>query len=241
MIKSAVIDIAPVLKFLPCPTPEAWIDEARKPHNLPIILVDHANNELKAAQSAMTIIGRYRTGHFRAGNRDRPEAEGGNNNTECQLKMQDQLELLNKMSRLAREELRHYEQVLAIMVRRDIPYLHLGAGRYASRLSSMIRTFEPARLVDTLIMGAFIEARSCERFSALAPWLDDELAKFYRSLLKSESRHFQDYLTLAETINEGPVDDRVALFANIEREAIESGDEDFRFHSGKPESGSKKS
>lgn len=240
MIKSAVIDIAPVLEFLPCPTPEAWIDEARKPHSLPIILVDHANNELKAAQSAMTIIGRYRTGHFRAGNRDRPAAEV-QNNTECQLKMQDQLDLLNKMSRLAREELRHYEQVLAIMVRRDIPYLHLGAGRYASRLSSMIRTFEPARLVDTLIMGAFIEARSCERFSVLAPWLDDELARFYRSLLKSESRHFQDYLTLAEAINEGPVDDRVALFANIEREAIESGDEDFRFHSGKPESGSKKS
>ena len=234
-----MIDIAPVLNFLPCPTPEAWIDEARKPHNLPIILVDHANNELKAAQSAMTIIGRYRTGYFRPGNRDRP-APKGENNTECQLKMQDQLDLLNKMSRLAREELRHYEQVLAIMVRRDIPYLHLGAGRYASRLSSLIRTFEPARLVDTLIMGAFIEARSCERFSALAPWLDDELAKFYRSLLKSESRHFQDYLTLAEAINDGPVDDRVALFANIEREAIESSDEEFRFHSGKPESGGEK-
>ena len=236
MVKFAVIDIAPVLKFLPCPTPEAWIDEARKPHSLPIILVDHANNELKAAQSAMTIIGRYRTGHFRTGNRDRPAATV-EKKPEFQLKMQDQLDLLNKMSRLAREELRHYEQVLAIMVRRDIPYLHLGAGRYASRLSSMIRTFEPARLVDTLIMGAFIEARSCERFSALAPWLDDELAKFYRSLLKSESRHFRDYLTLAEAINGGPVDDRVALFAGIEREAIESSDGEFRFHSGKPESG----
>ena len=226
-------DISHILNFLPCPTPKEWIDEAARPENLPVLLIDHANNELKAAQSAMTVIGRYRTGSFQAGRRGEPV---GGKKAEFQLNMQDQLELLNKMSRLAREELRHYEQVLAIMVRRDIPYLHLGAGRYASRLSTAIRTFEPGRLVDTLIMGAFLEARSCERFSALAPWLDDELAKFYRSLLKSESRHFQDYLMLAEAINGAPIDDRVALFARIEQEAIESSDGEFRFHSGKPES-----
>ena len=225
-------DISHILNFLPCPTPKEWIDEAGRPENLPVLLIDHANNELKAAQSAMTVIGRYRTGSFQAGRRGEPvEGKKG----EFQLTMQDQLELLNKMSRLAREELRHYEQVLAIMARRDIPYIHLGAGRYAGRLSAAIRTFEPGRLVDTLIMGAFLEARSCERFSALAPWLDDELAKFYRSLLKSESRHFQDYLTLAEAINGAPIDDRVALFAGIEQEAIESSDGEFRFHSGKPE------
>ena len=225
-------DISHILNFLPCPTPKEWIDEAARPENLPVLLIDHANNELKAAQSAMTVIGRYRTGSFQAGRRGEPvEGKKG----EFQLTMQDQLELLNKMSRLAREELRHYEQVLAIMARRDIPYSHLGAGRYAGRLSAAIRTFEPGRLVDTLIMGAFLEARSCERFSALAPWLDDELAKFYRSLLKSESRHFQDYLMLAEAINGAPIDDRVALFARIEQEAIESSDGEFRFHSGKPE------
>ena len=226
-------DISHILNFLPCPTPKEWIDEAARPENLPVLLIDHANNELKAAQSAMTVIGRYRTGSFQAGRRGEPV---GGKKAEFQLNMQDQLELLNKMSRLAREELRHYEQVLAIMVRRDIPYRHLGAGRYAGRLSTVIRTFEPGRLVDTLIMGAFLEARSCERFSALAPWLDDELAKFYRSLLKSESRHFQDYLMLAEAINGAPIDDRVALFARIEQEAIESSDGEFRFHSGKPES-----
>ena len=226
-------DISHILNFLPCPTPKEWIDEAAKPDNLPVLLIDHANNELKAAQSAMTVIGRYRTGSFQAGRRGEPV---GGKKGAFQLTMQDQLELLNKMSRLAREELRHYEQVLAIMARRDIPYVHLGAGRYAGRLSAAIRTFEPGRLVDTLIMGAFLEARSCERFSALAPWLDDELAKFYRSVLKSESRHFQDYLTLAEAINGAPIDDRVALFAGIEREAIESSDGEFRFHSGKPES-----
>lgn len=226
--------LEPILEFLPCSTPEAWIDEARQSHNLPIILIDHANNELKAAQSAMAIISRYRTGRYRGG-RDKPEDSADEEKKGFRLKAQDQLDLLNKMSRLAREELRHYEQVLAILARRGIPYQHLAAGRYAGRLSSAIRTFEPGRLVDTLIMGAFIEARSCERFAALAPWLDEELARFYRSLLKSESRHFQDYLVLAEAINGAPVDDRVEFIAGIEQEAIESPDQIFRFHSGAPD------
>lgn len=221
-------DISPILEFLPCPTPQAWIDEARKPENLPVILVDHANNELKAAQSAMALMSRYRNGLL-GQSRDNAERR-----ERSQFKPEDQLSLLNKMSRLAREELRHYEQVLAIMTRRDIPYTHLAAARYAGQLSSGIRTFEPARLVDTLIMGAFIEARSCERFAALSPWLDDELKKFYLSLLKSESRHFQDYLDLAEAFNGAPVNERVELFAGIEQGAIESPDNNFRFHSGIP-------
>ncbi|WP_257295178.1 tRNA-(ms[2]io[6]A)-hydroxylase [Endozoicomonas sp. YOMI1] len=223
-------DISPILEFLPCPTPETWIDEARKPENLAVILVDHANNELKAAQSAMAIMSRYRTGKFGRGNGQCDEQKDG-----PQLRIEDQLSLLNKMSRLAREELRHYEQVLAIMARRDIPYVHLGAGRYAGQLTAAIRRFEPFRLVDTLVMGAFIEARSCERFAALSPWLDDELHKFYLSLLKSESRHFRDYLALAETINGASIADRVAVFGEIEQDAIESSDPVFRFHSGAPD------
>jgi tRNA-(ms[2]io[6]A)-hydroxylase len=55
-------------------------------------------------------------------------------------------------------------------------------------------------LIDKLICGAYIEARSCERFAALAPWLDDDLQKFYLSLLRSEARHYQDYLDLAQKI-----------------------------------------
>ncbi len=226
-----IVDISHILEFLPCPTPQDWIEEARKPENLSVILVDHANNELKAAQSAMAIMSRYRTGKFDQNKgRSRNDEETGR----LQLKPEDQLSLLNKMSRLAREELRHYEQVLAIMARREVPYTHLGAGRYAGQLSTIIRTYEPARLVDTLIMGAFIEARSCERFAALSPWLDDELKKFYQSLLKSESRHFQDYLTLAEVINGSDIGDRVNLFAGIEQDAILSPDQNFRFHSGIP-------
>lgn len=199
-------DISHILEFLPCRTPEEWIAEAVKPSNLEPLLVDHANNEKKAAATALNLMFRY------------PDNPG----------------LLNKMSRLAREELRHFEQVLAIITRRGIALSPLSAGRYAEILRRGIRTWEPARQVDTLIVGAFIEARSCERFAALAPFLDEELQKFYQSLLKSESRHFQDYLALAETIADEPLNERNTLFAGLEQEAICSEDKEFRFHSGIP-------
>ena len=98
-----------------------------------------------------------------------------------------------------------------------------------------MRTHEPERMIDTLVVGAFIEARSCERFEALAPLLDEELKKFYLSLLKSEARHFQDYLTLAMNAAGYDLADRIAVFAEADREAIaEVRDGELRFHSGLP-------
>ncbi len=188
--------------FLPCRTPAAWIDNALA--NQDLMLIDHAHCEKKAASTALSLMYRY----------------------------VDNAELLNKMSRLAREELRHFEQVLAIMKKRGVDYGHLTPARYAAGLRDLVRKDDPGRLVDVLIVGAIIEARSCERFAALAPHLDDKLADFYNSLLKSEARHYQDYLKLAEQANGGPVDDRLAEFMRVERELIESPDEEFRFHSG---------
>ncbi|KXS51813.1 MAG: tRNA-(ms[2]io[6]A)-hydroxylase, partial [Marinobacter sp. T13-3] len=95
-----------------------------------------------------------------------------------------------------------------------------------------VRGEDPGRLVDILIVGAIIEARSCERFAALAPYLDDKLADFYNSLLKSEARHYQDYLHLAREAQGSPVDERVAEFLAIEQKLIETPDSEFRFHSG---------
>ncbi|MRI34814.1 tRNA-(ms[2]io[6]A)-hydroxylase [Endozoicomonas sp. OPT23] len=207
-----------LVAFLPCETPDQWIEEAAKPENLDIILIDHANNELKAASAAQSLILRYKDGVKVTGQKRIP----------CNV------DLLNKMSRLAREELRHFEQVLAIMTRRNIEYTTVKASRYASRMLKHARTWEPAKLVDTLIIGAYIEARSCERFHKLAPHLDAELGRFYLSLLKSEGRHFSDYLTLAQEISDEPIEDRIALFAEVEKEAMESPDEEFRFHSGVP-------
>ncbi|MGC8119278.1 tRNA-(ms[2]io[6]A)-hydroxylase [Marinobacter sp. VGCF2001] len=188
--------------FLPCRTPQAWIDNALA--NQDLLLIDHAHCEKKAASTALSLMYRY----------------------------VDNSDLLNKMSRLAREELRHFEQVLSIMGSRGVNYAHLSPARYAAGLRAEVRAEDPGRLVDVLIVGAIIEARSCERFAALAPFLDDKLADFYNGLLKSEARHYRDYLKLAEQANGGPVDDRLATFLAVEQTLIETPDSEFRFHSG---------
>ncbi|WP_461521761.1 MiaE family protein [Porticoccus sp.] len=191
--------------FLPCPTPDQWVEVAIKPENQDLLLIDHANCEKKAASTALNLIYRYI----------------------------DNFELLNKMSRLAREEMRHFEQVIAIMKQRGIEYSNISAARYAAGLKSKVRTHEPAKLVDTLIVGAFIEARSCERFAKLAPHLDPELQKFYLSLLTSEGRHYRDYLNLARKAGGAEeVEKRIAVFREQEQQLVEAPDSEFRFHSG---------
>ncbi len=195
-------DITHIIEFLACETPQAWINDALD--NIDLLLIDHANCEKKAASTAMNLMYRH----------------------------VENYELLNKMSRLAREELRHFEQVIAIMKKRGIEYPHIEAASYAGQLRKPIRTSEPHRLVDTLIVGAIIEARSCERFAKLAPFLDETLQSFYLSLLKSEARHYQDYLSLAKKAAGTDISDRVQLFLELEQKIIlEPGDE-FRFHSG---------
>ena len=191
--------------FLPCRTPDAWVAAALQPDQEPTLLIDHANCEKKAAATALALMHRYT---------DNPV-------------------LLNKMSRLAREELRHFEQVIKIMAARDITYQPLSASRYAQGLHKGVRRQEPGRLIDTLIVGALIEARSCERFARLAPELDKELGDFYFSLLKSEARHYSDYLRLAESlVSDADLTDRLEYVRGLEAELVESEDTEFRFHSG---------
>lgn len=197
--------LEPILNFLQCETPAAWIRVALL--NQDLLLIDHANCEKKAASMAMSLIHKYR--------------ERG--------------DLLVKMARLAREELLHFTQVLAIMNKRGIHYAHVTASRYGAGFQRHIRTHEPAALVDKLIIGAYIEARSCERFAKLAPCLDDELQGFYLSLLKSESRHYQDYLALAQEYAQEDIQPRITLLGEVERELILSPDTQFRFHSGVPQ------
>jgi tRNA-(ms[2]io[6]A)-hydroxylase len=191
--------------FLACPTPAAWVEAALADQET--LLIDHKTNEYKAASTAMALIAKYNQA----------------------------LDLVNFMSRLAREELVHHEQVLRIMRKRRIEPRPVSASRYASGLRKLVRNHEPQKLVDTLVVGAFIEARSCERFESLVPHLDEELGKFYGGLLKSEARHFQGYLKLAYLY--GEADDVVRSVERVreaERELIESVDDEFRFHSGVP-------
>lgn len=197
-----------LLAFLGCATPDAWIGAALA--NPELLLIDHAQCEKKAASTAMSLLYRYV---------DRPQ-------------------LLSCMAQLAREELLHFEQVLKIMQQRGIVYRHLSASRYAEGLRRHVRREDPERLVDILIVGALIEARSCERFAKLIPHLDRVLAKFYRSLVKSEGRHYEDYLMLAHQAsdedNDEDIEARIAFFVAREAELISMPDTDFRFHSGVP-------
>ena len=196
-------ELSAIDNFLLCATPDAWITSALAHPEL--LLLDHANCQKKAASTAIHLMYRY----------------------------VNDFELLNKMSRLAREELRHFEQVIALMEARGIRYQQITASRYAAELRKPVRTHEPGRLIDTLIVGAIIEARSCERFARLAPHLDDELEKFYLSLLKSEARHFQDYLKLAQkAAGSESIQERINEFLMLEQQLVQEADIEFRFHSG---------
>jgi len=198
---------ANIVAFFDTQTPEAWLNEAS--NRVPELLIDHANCELKAASTALGFLYRY----------------------------PDRAELVQRMSRLAREELRHFEQVRSIMADMQVPFERLSASRYAGSLREAVREEEPYKLLDMLLIGALIEARSCERFARLAPRLAPQLGKFYGGLLASEARHFEHYIAFAKSecgIDESAIDARLAELKQIEAGLISEPDAQFRFHSGTP-------
>ena len=193
--------------FLETETPDEWLNEAAS--RLPEMLLDHANCELKAASTALGFLYRY----------------------------PDRTALAQRMSRLAREELRHFEQVRSIMDEMAIPFERLTASRYAGGLRGEARKSEPHKLLDLLLIGALIEARSCERFAKIAPRLPEKLGKFYGGLLASEARHFEHYIAFAKSeceISDAEIDARLQELKKIEAALIADPDPNFRFHSGRP-------
>ncbi|MEQ1976018.1 tRNA isopentenyl-2-thiomethyl-A-37 hydroxylase MiaE [Xenorhabdus sp. SGI240] len=245
--------LAPIYQILQCETPEQWVEKARRPENLPILLRDHLLCELKAAQSAMFLIRKYAVDpesadallawfqpyedfvYKKMG--DIHSLKGKNQATKqitARAKSRYSQDLIDKMVLLIKEELHHFYQVLEIMDARGINYDSISASRYAKSLFQHVTNHEPYTLVDKLIIGAYIEARSCERFAKLAPHLDEDLGKFYISLLRSEARHYQDYLMLAQSISKEDITERVNYFGLVEAELIQTHDHDFKFHSGVP-------
>jgi tRNA-(ms[2]io[6]A)-hydroxylase len=186
-------------------TPRAWVDAAVA--DLPTLLVDHANCEKKAASTAMALIFAY------------PEDRS----------------LAVALSRLAREELKHFEQVERLMKKLDVPYQRMKPGRYASELRKLVRTHEPKRKLDLMIVHALIEARSCERFRLLAKHLPAEARELYAQLERSEARHFELYLEFAaREFDADEVAQRLEIVAAREAELASSPDGELRFHSGPP-------
>jgi tRNA-(ms[2]io[6]A)-hydroxylase len=199
------MDISHIKNFLGCETPTAWCELAATQQDT--LLVDHAHCEKKAASTAVMMLFRY----------------------------VEHADLIHHISRIAREELRHFEQVVTLLKKRKIEFTHLVPARYAEGLRASLSTKEPERLVDLLIISAFIEARSCERFASIIPYLDDELKRFYTSLLASEARHYEIYLKLAKQYASFDITERVEHFRQTEKNLILTPDTALRFHSGLPE------
>jgi tRNA-(ms[2]io[6]A)-hydroxylase len=188
-------------------TPAAWIAAACT--NPDILLIDHANCEKKAASTALALMFAYA----------------------------EDLDLADEMSRLAREELRHYEQVARLIRALKIVPQRLGPGRYAEGMRRLVAKAEPHREVDLMICGAFIEARSCERFASLAPAIGGAAGELFHGLHAAEARHHRVYLDLAlraAARHDVELAPRIERFAAHEAELILSRDPLLRFHSGVP-------
>jgi tRNA-(ms[2]io[6]A)-hydroxylase len=190
--------------ILQAATPAAWVDAAVVGWRE--LLVDHANCEKKAASTALALIFAY------------PE--------DTQLGL--------ALSRLAREELRHFEQVQGAMTELGVPFARQKPGRYAAGLRSAMRTSEPGRKLDLLLTGALIEARSCERFRLLAGRLQAPLGGFYARLAQSEARHFELYVELARERATQEWETRLRVLAEREAQLATAVEGELRFHSGPP-------
>ncbi len=193
---------AAALEILAAPTPRQWVEDALA--NWPELLLDHANCEKKAASTALALMFAY------------PE---------------DRV-LALALSRLAREELRHFEQVLRAMEAAGVPFRRQRPGRYAHELRAAMRSADPGRKLDLLLIGALIEARSAERFQLLAPHLPPPLGRLYGDLMLSEARHFELYVSFARALEPDGWRARLARLAAREAELICAPEGVLRFHSG---------
>ena len=171
--------------------------------SLEILLIDHAHCERKAATTAISLIHRY------------PDKN-----------------LIKYLSPLAREELLHFEQVLHLIKKKGFKYRNIKTGNYAKKLYEFSAHDEPNRLKDSLLICALIEARSCERFESLIPFLSDDLASFYSKLHEAESRHCNLYLDIYFEIFQEDWSERILPLAKLESSLVTDSDPVFRFHSG---------
>lgn len=185
------------------PTSDAWVEQAIT--NLDIILLDHSHCERKAAGVALNFMFRYPS------------------NTK----------MVRELTAIAREELEHFELVNQWLEKRNIPLAPLPPPPYGADLKAAVRPQEPERFLDSLLVTGLIEARSHERLGLLATHCPDlELAKFYKSLMASEARHFGTYWVLADTyFDREIVNQRLDELSIIESELLANLHPEPRIHS----------
>ena len=184
-------------------TPDRWLNQVDE--DLDQVLLDHAHCELSAARTALNLMVAY--------------------------VLYEPLAV--EMTRIINEELDHFHQVLEQLNRLDIDFKRQQSGHYGKRLNALVRSEEPMRGVDRLLIAALIEARSCERFCLLRDHVrDPELADFYGSLFESEAGHYATYVQLAKDfMPSDEVDQRLDELASEEAQIILEGYSRARMHS----------
>ena len=189
-------------EVLRAPTPPQWVEDAV--NHWQELLIDHASCEKKAASSALALLFAY------------PE----------------DFTLAAALARVAREELRHFEQVLRALRALAVPFKRLRPGRYAQGLRAAARSLDPGRKIDLLLVSALIEARSAERFALLAPRLPSPLARLYGQLGSAEARHFMLYVDFARERAPQHWHERLMALAECEAQLVTAPERVLRFHSG---------
>lgn len=165
---TSTLDRPTKIKFLKTPTSQAWVDQALA--NLDEVMLDHSHCERKAAGIAIKLMFLY----------------------------PGDVALVEALTDIAQEELAHFKQVNQWLEKRGVALRSLAAGPYGSKLRKHVRANDPERKLDLLLVSALIEARSHERLGLLGEHCPDpDLAKFYRSLMASEARHYGAYWVLA--------------------------------------------
>jgi tRNA-(ms[2]io[6]A)-hydroxylase len=159
------------------------------------VLVDHAHCEMKAASNALSLATRH----------------------------PGDAELARVLTDVAREEIEHFQRVLAMLEARGVTLGPPPVDAYAAELRRAAKDLprgqgDAATLVDRLLVGALIEARSCERFKLLAdatstrPERASEHA-LWSELLAAEARHYRTFVDLAARVAAG---DRVSVESRLE-------------------------
>ena len=163
----------PVADELPLlsPTRPEWAEMAA--NRLEVFLPDHAVCEQQAALTALNLVAHY------------PEDD----------------DLVESMSALAAEEVAHLRRIAKLLRRRGLHLMRRRPNPYVHRLREYMRTeSEPGLKVDRLLIGALIEARSCERFTCLlrvVETTDPEVAALLADLGPAEKRHWEMFYRLA--------------------------------------------
>jgi len=173
-------------------TPGAWTETVLDDFDR--FLQDHAAAEKKASGMAISMLSHY----------------------------PDRVELVAAMADLAVEELTHYREVVKWLHKRGVLTAADEKDPYVVEFRKAIRRGREAYLLDRLLTASIIEARGAERFGLIAEALEPGgLKKFYQSIARSEERHYELFLDLAQLyIDQDAIAERWQQLLEVEAEIV---------------------